>query len=126
MLEQLAIHNVDLGYKLIVVFIADEEVGKDPEIGVLQLDKDGLLDQIKGGPVYWLDASDIVPVLACGTGMAWSLKVHGKKAHTGFPYNGINPIPIAMEAVKKIVENSMNCVHILKRMISTNLKLILI
>jgi acetylornithine deacetylase len=46
----------------------------------------------------------IVPVLACGTGMAWSLKVHGKKAHTEFPHNGINPIPIAMEAVKKIVE----------------------
>lgn len=103
-LNQLATNNVKLNYKLAVVFIADEEVGKDESIGVLHMDKDGLLDHIKGGPVYWLDASDIVPVLACGTGMAWSLKVYGKKAHTGFPHNGINPLPIAFDVVKLIVE----------------------
>lgn len=102
--EQLAMHDVKLGYKLVTVFIADEEVGSDENVGVLHLDKDGLLEQIKGGPVYWLDASDIVPVLACGTGMAWSLKVYGKKAHTGFPHNGINPVPIAFNVVELIVK----------------------
>lgn len=112
MLEQLALNDVQLNYKLVVVFIADEEDGTNKDVGVLHLDKDGYLDQIKGGPVYWLDASDIVPVIACGTGMAWSLKVYGKKAHTGFPHNGINPIPIAFDVVRMIV-NKFNelCPH---------------
>lgn len=104
LLEQLAVNNIDLGYKLIVVLIADEEVGTDPEVGVMHLNKDGLLDEMKKGPVYWLDSADVVPVLACGTAMAWKLKVHGKKAHTGFPLNGINPIPIAMDVTRMLCD----------------------
>lgn len=103
-LEELATYNVDLGYKLITTLIADEEVGKDPEIGVLHLNKDGLLEEMKKGPVYWLDSADTVPVLACGTALAWKLKVHGKKAHTGFPLNGINPIPIAMDVTRMLCD----------------------
>lgn len=104
LLEKLAIADVKLNFKFVVVFIADEEYGKDPTVGALQLEKDGHLNKIKGGPVFWLDSSDVEPVLACGTAMAWSLTVHGKKAHSGFLHNGINPIPIAMEAVKKLVQ----------------------
>lgn len=103
-LEKLALAKVDLGYKLIVVFIADEELGINPEIGVLHLNKDGLLEEMKKGPVYWLDSADTVPVLACGTALAWKLKVHGKKAHTGFPLNGINPIPIAMDVTRMLCD----------------------
>lgn len=103
LLQKLAKNNIQLDYKLVVVFIADEEVGKNHEIGVLHLQKDGYLDQIKNGPVYWIDSSDIVPVMACGTAMAWTLKVTGHKFHSGFPHKGINPIPIAMEATKAIV-----------------------
>jgi acetylornithine deacetylase len=101
-LEQLAINNVDLGYKLIVVMICDEEVGSDPEVGVMHLNKDGLLEEMKKGPVYWIDSADVVPVLACGSALAWKLKVNGKKAHTGFPLNGINPIPIAMDVTRML------------------------
>lgn len=100
LLEELANNDIKLNFKFVVVFIADEEYGRDPTIGALQLDKDGHLDRIKNGPVYWLDSADIEPVLASGTGMSWKLKVYGKKAHCGFLHNGINPIPIAMEAVK--------------------------
>lgn len=103
-LEQLAMHNIDLGYKLIVVFIADEEQGSDPEVGVLHMDKDGLLNEMKKGPVYWIDSADVVPVLACGTALAWKLRVNGKKAHTGFPLNGINPIPIAMDVTRMLCD----------------------
>jgi acetylornithine deacetylase len=99
-LKALADNDVKLNYKFIVVFIADEEVGKDHDIGVLHLQKDGHLDEIKKGPVYWIDASDVVPVMACGTAMAWKLRVYGKKFHSGFPKKGINPIPIAMELTK--------------------------
>lgn len=103
LLDKLATLKIKLNYKFIVVFIADEEVGKNPDIGVLHLQKDGLLEGIKNGPVYWLDAADVEPVLASGTGMAWELTIHGKKAHSGFPDQGINPIPIAMEASKLII-----------------------
>jgi acetylornithine deacetylase len=103
LLDELAKNNVQLNYLLVVVFIADEEVGKDKNIGVLHLEEDGHLDCIKNGPVFWLDASDVNPVIASGTGMAWVLKVTGKKAHSGYPHLGINPIPIAMEASKAIV-----------------------
>lgn len=103
-LDQLATNNINLGYKLIVVMIADEEVGSDPEVGVLHLDKDGLLDEMKKGPVYWIDSADVVPVLASGTALAWKLRVNGKKAHTGFPLNGINPIPIAMDVTRMLCD----------------------
>lgn len=103
-LKELAEKNIQLNYKFVVVFIADEEDGRDKSIGVLHLDKDGLLDNIKAGPVYWTDGSDCAPVVASGTGMAWTLKVTGKKAHSGFPHNGINPIPIAYSAMELIIK----------------------
>lgn len=104
LLEELAKNNVQLKYRFVVVFIADEEVGKNPDVGVLHLDRDGHLDHIKGGSVYWIDASDAEPVLATGSAIAWELKVTGKKAHTGFLHHGVNPLPIAMEATKAIVQ----------------------
>lgn len=102
-LEKLAKNNVQLNYELIVIYIANEEDGRDTNIGAEHLLKDGYFEQSKNGCVYWLDASDVEPVRGSGSGLAWTLKVTGKKAHTGFVHQGINPIPIAYEAMKAII-----------------------
>jgi len=41
--------------------IADEEVGADPDIGIEGLQKNGHLELLKGGPVYFLDCADKMP-----------------------------------------------------------------
>ena len=104
LIKNLAERNIVLNYKFVVLFIADEEYGADENVGVLHVYKEGHLDFLKKGPFYWVDASDVVPVLACGTGFAWKLRVTGKKTHTGFPLNGVNPLPIAFELSKMIIQ----------------------
>jgi acetylornithine deacetylase len=103
-LKHLSKNNVKLDYTLGVVFIADEESGEDKTIGISQLAKDGYLDFLKNGPVYWVDSSDTYPTVGSGTGMAWELTVYGKRGHSGMPFNCINPVPIAFEASKSIIK----------------------
>jgi len=96
--------NIKLNYKIIIVFIANEECGDDI-VGIEHLSRDGYLNNCKKGPVYWLDSSDTHPVLATGSGMGLELTVTGKKTHGGFPFNGVNPLPIAFDVSRLIVEH---------------------
>lgn len=103
MLKQLAERKIETSRKIVVLFIADEEVGTDPTIGVKQVHREGQLDFIKSGPVYWVDSSGMYPTVGSGSGLGWQLKVTGKKGHTGFPENAINPIMLGHEAIREIL-----------------------
>ncbi len=65
----------------------------------------GKLDELKNGPVYWIDSADSQP--CCGTnGVAqWELKATGRLFHSGLPHKGINSIEFASEAMAEIQES---------------------
>lgn len=104
LLKNLSKNKIQLDYLLGVVFIADEEDGKDINIGITKLENDGHLDFLKNGPVYWVDVSDTYPTVGTGTGMSWELTVTGKRGHSGMPHNAINPIIPAMDAVSEMLK----------------------
>lgn len=103
MLKELAQNDIKLDYTLGVVFISDEECGEDPSIGIPHVSKDGHLDFLKNGPVYWLDSSDVFPTVGSMTGIGWELEVTGLKGHSGMPHQCINPIMPAFNAVNSML-----------------------
>jgi acetylornithine deacetylase len=104
LLRHLAIHKPVLSVSVVCVFIADEEVGDDPDIGVDHLCREGELEFIKHGPLYWLDSADIHPTVGCGSMVAWKLTAHGKRGHSGLPQNAINPLLIATHALDYLLK----------------------
>jgi len=101
---QLAERCPPLKTTVAAVFIADEESGADPDVGIDHLYRDGKLDFLKSGPMYWVDSADLHPTVGSGTMIPWCLTVTGKRGHSGLPHNAINPILLAMEAVRYILE----------------------
>ena len=87
-----------------VIFIANEEAGGILGIGVDQLAREGYLERLKGGPVFWVDAADRQPCVGTAGMVQWKLKVHGKLFHSGLPHKGINSIELAMDTVNYIQE----------------------
>lgn len=84
------------------VYIADEEVGADPLIGVTGLMRKGLLDDLKHGPVYWLDCADCQPNVGSGGQVTWRLTAHGSVGHSGFPDKSCNAIELAYDALRHV------------------------
>lgn len=84
---------------IVVVFIANEENGAFRGIGVDQLAKEGYMEQLKNGPLFWIDAADSQPCIGTAGNASWSLKAVGKLFHSGLPHKGINAIEMAMDAV---------------------------
>ncbi|KDO40469.1 hypothetical protein CISIN_1g022579mg [Citrus sinensis] len=87
---------------VIAVFIASEENSAITGVGVDALVKDGLLNKLKGGPLYWIDTADKQPCIGTGGMIPWKLHVTGKLFHSGLPHKAINPLELAMEALKVI------------------------
>lgn len=83
---------------IVVLFIAGEE-GGEKDLGVDAVVNKGKLDEIKGGPVYWVDCSDSQPCCGTAGALSWSLKCKGRLFHSGFPNKGINSIELANEAM---------------------------
>ncbi|TFJ85460.1 hypothetical protein NSK_002970 [Nannochloropsis salina CCMP1776] len=103
LLVQIAEHRPALKRSLIVVFIANEENSSVPGIGVDGLLKAGALEQIKNGPLFWVDCADSQPCLGtCGM-VCWKLKVHGRLFHSGLPHKAINPIELGTVALQEIL-----------------------
>ena len=48
--------------------------------------KDGKLDHLKAGPVYWVDASDVHPCIGTSSAAIWALKCIGRLFHSGLPH----------------------------------------
>ncbi|KAL8244553.1 hypothetical protein R6Q59_010811 [Mikania micrantha] len=87
---------------VVAVFIASEENTSIPGVGVDALVKDGLLDKLKDGPLYWIDSADKQPCIGTGGMIPWKLHVTGKLFHSGLPNKAINPLELAMEALIEI------------------------
>lgn len=87
---------------VVAVFIASEENSSIPGVGVDALVKDGLLDKLKQGPLFWIDTADKQPCIGTGGMIPWKLHVTGKLFHSGLAHKAINPLELAMEALKEI------------------------
>lgn len=100
-LANLAAARPQLKKTVIVVFIAAEE-GGETGVGIDVLAERGHLEEIKRGPVLWVDTADCQP--CCGTAgmMSWQVKCSGRLMHSGFPHKGINSIELANEVVADI------------------------
>src|SRR5690606_31116262 len=58
-----------------VVFIANEEEAPLPHIGLDYVVAQGKLDDLKSGPIYWLDSADFGPTVGTGGVAMWELHV---------------------------------------------------
>lgn len=85
---------------VVAVFIASEENSSIPGVGVDALVKDGLLNKLKEGPLFWIDTADKQPCIGTGGMIPWKLHTTGKLFHSGLAHKAINPIELAMEALK--------------------------
>jgi len=64
--------------------------------------KDGKLDHLKHGPVYWIDSADFGPTIGTGGMATWRLITEGKVSHSGFPQNGVNAAELAFTATQAL------------------------
>ncbi|KAI3997896.1 hypothetical protein MKX01_036798 [Papaver californicum] len=87
---------------VVAVFIANEENSSVVGIGVDGLVKDGLLEKLKHGPLYWIDTADKQPCIGTGGVISWHLRATGKLFHSGLAHKAINPLELAMEALKEM------------------------
>lgn len=101
-LRQLAIKAPKLTRNVVAVFIANEENSDAHGVGVDELERQGELESLKKGPLYWIDSANFGPTLGTGGVVAWKLHVSGKKFHSGVPHKGINAIELANEVVRHL------------------------
>jgi acetylornithine deacetylase len=94
----------NLKQNIVVVFIANEENGAFKGIGVDQLDKEGYMENLKNGPLFWIDSADSQPCIGTAGSMQWKMKVVGKLFHSGLPHKGMNSIEMAMDTVNYLQE----------------------
>jgi acetylornithine deacetylase len=100
--RQLAENKPTLKRTVVGVFIANEETSANLGVGVDALVKNGLLDKLKAGPLFWVDTADKQPCIGTGGMLVWKLKAYGKLFHSGLPHKAINPLELASEALKVI------------------------
>jgi acetylornithine deacetylase len=99
---QLAEQDVELDHTVVAVIIANEELSHTHGVGINRLVKDGKLDHLKHGPVYWIDSADFGPTIGTGGMATWRLVVEGKTSHSGFPQNGVNAAELAFAATQAL------------------------
>ncbi|KAI5439548.1 hypothetical protein KIW84_025082 [Lathyrus oleraceus] len=92
----------DLKSTVVAVFIANEESGVVTGVGIDALVQHGLLNKLKEGPMFWIDVADKQPCIGTAGMIAWKLHVTGKPFHSGLTDKAINPLELAMDAIKEI------------------------
>ncbi|XP_077235294.1 peptidase M20/M25/M40 family protein [Tasmannia lanceolata] len=102
LMRQLGQLKPKLKSTVVAVFIANEENSSVLGVGVDMLVKDGLLNKLKEGPLFWIDTADKQPCIGTGGMIAWKLRATGKLFHSGLPHKAINPLELLMEAFKEI------------------------
>jgi acetylornithine deacetylase len=98
--KQLAISKPQLKVNVAGVMIANEENSSVQGVGVDELVRRGMIAHLKKGYVYWVDSADKHPCLGTAGMVPWELKATGKLFHSGLPHQAVNPMEMAMEAVK--------------------------
>lgn len=102
MMRQLGEEKPKLKSSVVAVFIANEENSSISGIGVDALMKDGLLDKLKNGPLFWIDTADKQPCIGTGGMIVWKLHATGKLFHSGLPHKAVNPLELCMDGLKEI------------------------
>eukprot|EP01122_Echinamoeba_exundans_P011506 TRINITY_DN4590_c0_g1_i1.p1 TRINITY_DN4590_c0_g1~~TRINITY_DN4590_c0_g1_i1.p1 ORF type:complete len:489 (+),score=136.98 TRINITY_DN4590_c0_g1_i1:166-1467(+) len=100
---QLAQKKPKLAVNVAAVFIANEENSEIEGIGVDALVKDGKMEAMKTGPLYWCDSADSHPCIGTGGVQVWRLTAYGKPGHSGMPQNVINPIFVCKQAMDYVL-----------------------
>eukprot|EP00270_Netrium_digitus_P005830 TRINITY_DN1782_c0_g1_i1.p1 TRINITY_DN1782_c0_g1~~TRINITY_DN1782_c0_g1_i1.p1 ORF type:complete len:434 (+),score=116.56 TRINITY_DN1782_c0_g1_i1:93-1394(+) len=100
--RKLAEEKPALKTTIVGVYIANEENSSALGVGVDQLVKEGLLNKLKNGPLFWVDTADKQPCIGTGGMAAWKLTAKGKLFHSGLPHKAINPIEFSIEALSEI------------------------
>ncbi|KAF3791011.1 Acetylornithine deacetylase [Nymphaea thermarum] len=102
LMKRLAQVKPTLKCTVVAVFIANEENSSILGVGVDALVTAGLLNKLKDGPLFWIDTADKQPCIGTGGMIAWKLRATGKLFHSGLPHKTVNPLELAMEALKEI------------------------
>jgi acetylornithine deacetylase len=102
LMKKLAQTKPKLKSTVVAVFIANEENSAITGVGVDALVQDGLLNKLKDGPLFWIDTADKQPCVGTGGMIPWKLHVTGKLFHSGLAHKAINPLELAMDAIKEI------------------------
>ena len=110
----------ELDVAVIACFIASEESTAIADVGVDMLVKEGKLEHLKKGPVFWCvtthrsrlpappltrwsagrcDSADSQPCIGTAAAIQWTLKATGYLFHSGLPHKGINSLELGSEAV---------------------------
>ena len=79
-----------------------EESTAIPGVGVDKLMEVGKLDELKNGPIFWVDSADSHPCMGTAGCTMWTLRVEGRLFHSGLPHKGINSLELAMEVINYI------------------------
>jgi len=98
----LAEKRVPLKTTIVAVFIANEENSGFKGIGIDQLVEEGYLDELKAGPMFWIDAADSQPCIGTAGMLQWKIKATGKLFHSGLPHKGVNAIELGIDATNYI------------------------
>ena len=88
-----------------------------PNVGIDKLMKDGKLDHLKDGPVYWVD-SDVHPCLGTASAAMWRLKCRGRLFHSGLPHKVNSVWCVCMHVCKSTVSRLVHLQRGLKSHIS--------
>lgn len=102
LMRKLAETKPKLKSTVVAVFIANEENSSIVGVGIDALVKNGLLNKLKQGPLFWIDTADKQPCIGTGGMIPWKLHATGKLFHSGLAHKAINPLELAMEALKEI------------------------
>ncbi|QCD91450.1 acetylornithine deacetylase [Vigna unguiculata] len=102
LMKKLGQTKPNLKSTVVAVFIANEENSSITGIGVDALVKDGLLNKLKNGPLYWIDTADKQPCVGTGGMIPWKLQFTGKLFHSGLAHKAINAMELGMDALKEI------------------------
>jgi acetylornithine deacetylase len=60
------------------------------------------MDNLKTGPVFWVDSADSQPCVGTAGVAQWQLDFKGKLFHSGMPNRGINAIEFAQDSISYI------------------------
>ena len=110
---------------VVVVFIVNEENSSFVGLGVDQLATENYLDELKAGPLFWIDAADSQPCIGTCGNLQWRMKVSGKLFHSGLPHKGINSIEMAMDAMSYIQKRFFDFLFFIFYLITLSNKILL-
>jgi len=97
--------RVALETSVVIVFIANEENSGFEGVGVDQLVREGYMEHLLPGPLFWIDSADTHPCIGTAGMLQWRIKTNGKLFHSGMPHRGINSVEMAMDVVSRIQAN---------------------